>query len=702
LDSLINESLLEGVKANASFYNIRDYFQKRSKKRKQHKCGRKYNELIARLKQKDNNFGKETEPKTHKYRFLKNHKCSTWNICQKKHKQKNVPRGTKQKMDIKENLNEQIKMLPESPGVYQYFNSKGEIIYVGKAKNLKRRIATYFTKKHESNKTNVLVKNIALLKYIVVGTESDALLLENNLIKEFQPRYNILLKDDKTYPSICITKEEFPRVFKTRNIIKNGSEYYGPYSSVNAMNYLLDTIHKIFPFRTCKFPLTTEGVSKKKYKICLKYHIHLCNGACEGYETREEYNANINRIREIIKGNANEISKLLLKEIGDYSDKLNFEKAYLLKQKYDLLQNFVSKTVIANTIIENTDVFGFDETENSAYISILRIAKGAIVQGFTIEYKKQIDETRADLLSLAILELREKLNSNSKEIIVPFEIEYPIPNVKINIPHRGDRKKLLELAEQNVRQYKLEHLKRTEKLNPDQRGMQLMKEVQEKLHLEKLPIKIEIFDNSNIQGSSAVAACVVYKKGKPSKKDYRKYNIKTVEGQDDYASMREIVSRRYTRVVREKDDLPDLIVADGGIGQMEAIRQIVEDELHLKIPIAGLAKNEKHRTNEILVGFPPAIIGLKPTDRLFKFFATMQDEVHRFAIKFHREKRSKSQVHSELDEIKGIGKNTKNSLLLHYKSVKRIQNAEISDLEKIIGKSRASIIYNHFRNNLST
>jgi excinuclease ABC subunit C len=594
------------------------------------------------------------------------------------------------------NIQEQIAFLPHLPGVYQYFNSKDEIIYVGKAKDLRKRVSSYFTKKHELSKTYVLVKNIAYLKYIVVANEADALLLENNLIKRLQPRYNIMLKDDKTFPSICISNEEFPRVFKTRKIIKDGSEYLGPYSSVSALNYLLDVTHKIFQIRTCKIPMTADGINKKKYKICLKYHIHLCNGVCVGQETRDEYLQNVENIRQIIKGNAVEIQKMILREIHNYSDKLEFEHAFALKQKYDLLDNFISKTIIANTIIASTDIFGYDENENSAFISILRVQNGAIIQGFTVEYKKQIDEEKEDIFALAILNLREKFNSISKEIVVPFEIEFPIKDVKITIPIRGDRKKLLDLAQNNVAQYKLDQIKQTEKLNPDQRGMQLMKAVQAKLQLEKTPMRIEIFDNSNISGSSAVAACIVYFRGKPSKKDYRKYNIKTVEGVDDYASMREVVRRRYTRLIAENADLPDLIIADGGIGQMTAIHQITQGELNLKIPIAGLVKNDKHRTNEVLIGFPPQTVGLKPTDMIFKFFMSMQDEVHRYAIKFHRQKRSKKQIKSELDEIKGIGIQTKNHLLQHYKSVKRIAAASLEELQNLIDKRRAEIIFNHF------
>jgi excinuclease ABC subunit C len=604
-------------------------------------------------------------------------------------------------MNLNPQLKQQIDALPEKPGVYQYFNAKEEIIYVGKAKNLKKRVSSYFTKTHESRKTTVLVKNIASLKYIVVDTEEDALLLENNLIKKFQPRYNVLLKDGKTYPSICITNEEFPRVFKTRNIIKNGSLYFGPYSSSYTINSLLEIIHDLYPIRTCKLPLTEDNIKAGKFKVCLQYHIHKCNGPCEGKETAEMYRKYINDIKLIIEGNANEISKMLLEEMKKLSANYKFEEAYEIKQKYDLIENYKSKSIIANTVVENTDVFGYEETENAAYINILRISKGSIIQGYTIEYQKHVDEDKEDLLAMAIVELRERLNSNSNEIVVPFEINYRPKGVNIVIPQRGDRKKLLDLAQQNVLQYKFEKLKQAEKLNPDQKSIQLLKEIQEKLHLEKLPLIIECFDNSNIQGKDAVAACVVFKKGKPSKKDYRKYNIKTVEGPDDYASMKEVVRRRYSRILTENGELPDLIVADGGIGQMEVIREVVEDELKLSIPIVGLAKDTKHHTREILFGFPPKNVGMTPNEPLFKLLATMQEEVHRSAIKFHREKRSKNQTTSELDNIKGIGEKTKKELINHFKSVKRLQNASEEDIKDIVGSYRASIIYNYFHKDLN-
>ena len=593
-------------------------------------------------------------------------------------------------------LKEQVSALPNKPGVYQYFNASEEIIYVGKAKNLKKRVSSYFNKNHEQTKTNVLVKNIVSLKYIVVETEEDALLLENNLIKQYQPRYNVLLKDGKTYPSICITNETFPRIFKTRNIYKNSGQYFGPYSSNYTINSLLEIIHDLFPIRICKLALTKENIQAGKFKVCLQYHIHKCKGPCEGKETESEYKKNIEQIRQIIQGDANEISKVLLQQMQQLAAEYKFEEAYQVKLKYDLIENYKSKSIIANSVVENTDVFAFDEDESSAYVNILRISKGCIVQGYTIEYKKRMDEQKEDILAMAIVELRERFQSNSKEIIVPFEIEYPIKNVSIVIPQRGDRKKLLELSLQNVRQFKLDKLKQAEKLNPDQRSIQLLKSIQDILHMDKPPMTIECFDNSNIQGSDAVAACVVFKKAKPSKKDYRKYNIKTVVGPDDYASMKEVVRRRYTRMLNEETPLPDLIIADGGVGQMEVIRQVT-NELNVNIPIAGLAKDSKHHTRELLYGFPPKAIGLKPTDQLFKLLASMQDEVHRFAITFHRDKRSKNQTASELDTIPRIGEKTKNDLIKHFKSVKRIKCAELDELIELVGSKRASIIYTHFK-----
>ena len=602
-------------------------------------------------------------------------------------------------MKTSETLKNQINSLPEQPGVYQYFNVNDEIIYVGKAKNLKKRVSSYFNKIHDQAKTNVLVKHIISLKYIVVESEEDALLLENNLIKQYQPRYNVLLKDGKTYPSICITNEPFPRVFKTRNIIRNGSLYYGPFSSNYTINSILEIIHEIFPIRTCRLPLYEDSIKNNKFKVCLQYHIHKCNGPCEAKESMEEYRKHIQQVKQIIEGDANEISKMLLQQMQDLAANYKFEEAHQLKQKYELIENYKSKSIIANSVVENTDVFAYDENENSAFINILRINKGCIIQGYTIEYKKRINEQKEEILAMAVVELRERLKSNSKEVVLPFKLEFNLKNIVTVIPQRGDRKKLLDLAMQNVRQYKLDKLKQAEKLNPDQRAIQLLNSIKEKLGLQKIPLQIECFDNSNISGTDAVAACVVYIKAKPAKKEYRKYNIKSVQGPDDYASMKEVVRRRYTRMLNENLTFPDLIVADGGIGQMEVIRQVIEDELKLQIPIAGLAKDGKHRTREVLIGFPPQTVGLKPTDQLFKFFAGMQDEVHRFAITFHRDKRSKTQVASELDNISGIGEKTKNELIKHFKSVKRIKSAEITELSEVIGTNRASIIYNYFRSN---
>lgn len=603
-------------------------------------------------------------------------------------------------MNKNENLKLQIATLPDQPGVYQYFNNQDEIIYIGKAKNLKKRVSSYFNKVHEQGKTNVLVKNIANLKYIVVDTEEDALLLENNLIKRYQPRYNVLLKDGKTYPSICISNEPFPRVFKTRNIIKNGSLYFGPYSSNYAINTLIDFLHEIFPLRTCRLLLNQENIKGNKFKVCLQYHIKKCNGGCQGFETEQEYLKHIDAVKKIIKGDANELSKMLMEEMKQLSSDYKYEEAHQLKLKYELLENYKSKSIISDTVIEETDIVGYDEDETACYVNILRVAKGSIFQGYTIEYKKRTDETKEDLLSMAIIELRTKFNSNSKEIIIPFPLEFEMKGVTMTIPQKGDKRKLLDLSIQNVKQFKLDKLKQSEKLNPEQKQTAVMKSIQDKLRLEKMPLTIECFDNSNISGTNAVAACIVFKKGKPAKKEYRKYIIKTVEGPDDYASMREVVFRRYSRLLTEGTPLPDLIVTDGGVGQMEMVRKVLVDELKVSIPIAGLAKDKKHRTNQLLFGFPPLEIGLKPTDPVFKFLATLQDEVHRFAITFHRDKRSKQQTESELDKIKGIGEKTKNILISHFKSVKRIQNAEITELEKIVGINRASIIYKYFKPDL--
>ena len=586
--------------------------------------------------------------------------------------------------------------MPSTPGVYQYFNSDGKIIYVGKAKNLKRRVSSYFNKVHDSAKTNILVNNIADIKYICVNTEADALLLENNLIKKYQPRYNILLKDGKTYPWLCITKEPFPRVFKTRNVVR-GADYFGPYPSSWTLDLLLELIRELYPIRTCKHLLTEQGIASHKYDVCLQYHIKNCLAPCVGRQSQEEYQKFIDEIREIAKGRSHIITDYLMQQMQQLAAEYRFEEAQKVKEKYDLIVKYQSKTVITTTSDNDIDVFGYDEDEQSAYINILRIAGGSVVQGFTIEYKKTLDEPKEEILALAIIELRERFKSISREVIVPFMPDIELDKVNFIIPQKGDKKKLLDLSIQNVRQYRVDKYKQSEKLNPEQRQVRLLKEIQERLHLDKLPQHIECFDNSNISGSDAVAACVVYKMAKPSKKDYRKYIIKTVVGPDDYASMAEVVYRRYSRMIEEGSTLPDLILTDGGKGQMEVVRRVVEDELGLNIAIAGLAKNDKHHTSEVLVGFPPQSVGLKPTDTLFKFLASIQDEVHRFAITFHRDKRSKSQTQSEFDKIVGVGEKTKNLLLKHFKSVKRISLASETEISEIVGKSKASVIYAYFQ-----
>lgn len=588
-----------------------------------------------------------------------------------------------------------ISVMPSSSGVYQYFNKNGDIIYVGKAKNLKRRVSSYFNKEHDSIKTNILVNNIYDLKYICVNSEADALLLENNLIKKYQPRYNILLKDGKTYPWLCITKEPFPRVFKTRQVFR-GADYFGPYPSSYTLDILLELIREIYPVRTCKLNILPDEIKRNKYDVCLQYHIKKCNAPCIGNQSLEEYNTFINEIREIAKGRSHIITNYLLEKMNALAAEYRFEEAQEIKNKYDSIVNYQSKTVITTTSDNDIDVFAYDEDEQSAYINMLRINGGCVVQGFTIEYKKTLDEPKEEIFALAIVELRERFKSISNQIIVPFIPDMELENAEFIVPQRGDKKKLLDLSIQNVRQYRVDKYKQAEKLNPEQRVTKILKEVQEKLYLPTLPNHIECFDNSNISGTNAVAGCVVYKKAKPSKKDYRKYIIKTVEGQDDYASMREVVYRRYSRMIEEGTTLPDLILTDGGKGHMESVRQVVEDTLHLNIPIVGLAKNDKHTTSEVLVGFPPQSIGLKPTDTLFRFLAEIQEEVHRFAITFHRDKRSKSQIASELDSIKGIGESSKKLLLKHFKSVKRISLASLEELTEVLPTSRASIIYAHF------
>lgn len=599
---------------------------------------------------------------------------------------------TNQELKTSEYLKGIVSNLPERPGIYQYLNAEGTIIYVGKAKNLKRRVYSYFSKDHEPGKTRVLVSKIADIRYIVVNSEEDALLLENNLIKKYKPRYNVLLKDDKTYPSICVQNEYFPRIFKTRKIIRNGSSYYGPYSHVPSMNAVLDLIKHLYPLRTCSLNLSPENIRAGKFNVCLEYHIKNCAGPCIGLQPQEEYLKNIDEIKEILKGNTQEISRMLFQQMQGLAAEMKFEEAQKIKEKYTLIENYRSKSEVVSSILHNIDVFSIEEDEhNSAFINYLHITNGAINQAFTFEYKKKLNESKEELLTLGIIEMRERYKNLSREIIVPFEVDMELNNVVFTVPQRGDKKKLLDLSLLNVKQYKADRMKQSEKLNPEQRSMRLMKEIQQELHLEKLPMQIECFDNSNIQGSDAVAACVVFKKAKPSKQDYRKYIIKTVEGPDDYASMREVVKRRYQRAIEEESTLPDLIITDGGKGQMEAVRQVME-ELHLNIPIAGLAKDRKHRTSELLFGFPPQTIGLKQHSPLFKLLEQIQDEVHRFAITFHRDKRSKRQVASALDTIKGIGDKTKTALLKEFKSVKRIKEASLEDISAIIGETKAKVV----------
>ncbi len=589
-----------------------------------------------------------------------------------------------------------VSALPEKPGSYQYYDAEGTIIYVGKAKNLKNRVSSYFHSEVDRFKTKVLVSKIWDISYTVVNTEEDALLLENALIKKYNPRYNVLLKDGKTYPSICITKEYLPRIFSTRTINKKGGTYYGPYSHVGSMHAVLELIKKLYHPRTCKFPITKEGVEQKKYQLCLEYHIKNCGGPCVGKQTLEDYQKNIEQAREILKGNTRQVLRDMKEEMMQLAEELRFEEAEEIKRRYLLIESFVASSEVVSYTINNVDVLSITNDDKVAFINYIHVSNGQINQSFTFEYKKKLEETDEELLQLAIVEMRERFKSHAKEIILPQEINLDLEGVTISVPQRGDKKKLLDLSLMNGKQYKFDRLKQAEKLNPEQKSVRLMKELQDLLHLPKLPYQIECFDNSNISGSDAVAACVVFKKMKPSKADYRHYNIKTVVGPDDYASMKEVVLRRYQRLIQERQPLPDLIVADGGKGQMEVIRQVVQDELNLDIPIAGLAKNDKHRTNELLYGFPARVIGIKDTSELFRVLTRLQDEVHRFAITFHRDKRSKHALHSELDDIKGIGPKTRDELLNSLKSVKKIREAELSVLEEIIGKQKAKIVFDHF------
>ena len=611
-------------------------------------------------------------------------------------------RQTNQKMTKEENekriayLKGIVSRLPDKPGSYQFYDNEHTIIYVGKAKNLKSRVSSYFHAEVDRFKTKVLVSKIHDISYTVVNTEEDALLLENSLIKKYNPRYNVMLKDGKTYPSICITNEYYPRIFKTRSINKKWGTYYGPYSHVGSMYAILDLIKELYHPRTCNTPMTKEGVETGKYRVCLDYHIKKCMGPCVGKQGYEDYQKNIQQAREILKGNTRQILRELKDEMMKLSEELRFEEAEEVKRKYIALDSFVSKSEVVSHTINNVDVFSITSDEKMAFINYIHVSNGSINQSFTIEYKKKMNETDEELLQLGIIELRQRFKSDSKEIIVPEEMNIELGNVIFTVPQRGDKKTLLDLSIQNGKQYKFDRLKQAEKLNPEQKQTRLMKELQEKLHLPKLPYHIECFDNSNISGSDAVASCVVFKAMKPSKKDYKRFNIKTVVGPDDYASMKEVVGRRYRRMIDEEQPLPDLVIADGGKGQMEVIREVIQDELNLDIPIAGLAKDDRHRTNELLYGFPPIHVALKTDSELFHVLTHIQDEVHRFAIEFHRNKRSKRALHSELDDIKGIGPKTRDELLNSLKTVKQIKAATLDELISVIGTAKAQIIYNHF------
>lgn len=591
-----------------------------------------------------------------------------------------------------------VASMPEKPGSYQYYDADHTIIYVGKAKNLKRRVSSYFHREVDRYKTKVLVSKIHDISYTVVNTEEDALLLENSLIKKYNPRYNVLLKDGKTYPSICVTNEFFPRIFKTRHISKSFGTYYGPYSHPASMYAVLDLIKKLYKPRTCHLPLSPEAISKGQFKPCLEYHIHNCMGPCVGRQSYDEYQENMRQAREILKGNTRQLRDLLYQNMQRLAENLEFEAAERVKQKYILIENYCAKSEVVSHTITDVDVFTItdDDSRNHAFINFLHVKNGAICQSFTYEYKRKLDETDQELLLTAIPEIRERFHSTAREIIVPFDIDWALKDAQFFVPQRGDKKHLLELSEMNCRQYKFDRLKQAEKLNPEQKQTRLMKELQQKLGMEKMPYTIECFDNSNISGTDAVAGCVVFKALKPARKEYRKYNIKTVVGPDDYASMQEVVRRRYTRMIEEGTLLPDLIITDGGKGQMEVVRQVIEDELHLSIAIAGLAKDDRHRTNELLFGFPPKVVGMKTDSELFHILTHIQDEVHRYAITFHRDKRSKHALHSELDDISGIGPKTRDLLLNTFKTVKRMREANLETLQQAIGKSKGALLYHHF------
>ncbi len=591
-----------------------------------------------------------------------------------------------------------VASMPEKPGSYQYYDADHTIIYVGKAKNLKRRVSSYFHREVDRYKTKVLVSKIHDISYTVVNTEEDALLLENSLIKKYNPRYNVLLKDGKTYPSICVTNEFFPRIFKTRHISKSFGTYYGPYSHPASMYAVLDLIKKLYKPRTCHLPLSPEAIGKGQFKPCLEYHIHNCMGPCVGRQSYDEYQENMRQAREILKGNTRQLRDLLYQNMQRLAENLEFEAAERVKQKYILIENYCAKSEVVSHTITDVDVFTItdDDSRNHAFINFLHVKNGAICQSFTYEYKRKLDETDQELLLTAIPEIRERFHSTAREIIVPFDIDWALKDAQFFVPQRGDKKHLLELSEMNCRQYKFDRLKQAEKLNPEQKQTRLMKELQQKLGMEKMPYTIECFDNSNISGTDAVAGCVVFKALKPARKEYRKYNIKTVVGPDDYASMQEVVRRRYTRMIEEGTPLPDLIITDGGKGQMEVVRQVIEDELHLSIAIAGLAKDDRHRTNELLFGFPPKVVGMKTDSELFHILTHIQDEVHRYAITFHRDKRSKHALHSELDDISGIGPKTRDLLLNTFKTVKRMREANLETLQQAIGKSKGGLLYLHF------
>ena len=591
-----------------------------------------------------------------------------------------------------------VASMPEKPGSYQYYDADHTIIYVGKAKNLKRRVSSYFHREVDRYKTKVLVSKIHDISYTVVNTEEDALLLENSLIKKYNPRYNVLLKDGKTYPSICVTNEFFPRIFKTRHISKSFGTYYGPYSHPASMYAVLDLIKKLYKPRTCHLPLSPEAIGKGQFKPCLEYHIHNCMGPCVGRQSYDEYQENMRQAREILKGNTRQLRDLLYQNMQRLAENLEFEAAERVKRKYILIENYCAKSEVVSHTITDVDVFTItdDDSRNHAFINFLHVKNGAICQSFTYEYKRKLDETDQELLLTAIPEIRERFHSTAREIIVPFDIDWALKDAQFFVPQRGDKKHLLELSEMNCRQYKFDRLKQAEKLNPEQKQTRLMKELQQKLGMEKMPYTIECFDNSNISGTDAVAGCVVFKALKPARKEYRKYNIKTVVGPDDYASMQEVVRRRYTRMIEEGTPLPDLIITDGGKGQMEVVRQVIEDELHLSIAIAGLAKDDRHRTNELLFGFPPKVVGMKTDSELFHILTHIQDEVHRYAITFHRDKRSKHALHSELDDISGIGPKTRDLLLNSFKTVKRMREANLETLQQAIGKSKGALLYLHF------